>query len=210
VLEVAGFNVTVERTAATALAAIGGQEPDLLLLDLGLPDMDGKDVIDHTRRYSRLPIIVLSARGSEQEKVDALDRGANDYMAKPFGVHELLARVRAVLRSASATPRSEEFRRRGIGIDFRERRMTIGENQYRLSKREVELLRVLVNAHGQIVSNKQILSEIWGSESEADTQYVRVLVMQLRQKICADPSRPQYLIAEPGLGYRFALPDNDW
>lgn len=210
VLEVSGYEVTIARTGDGALNQLETSPPDLMLLDLGLPDMDGKDVISRARASLNLPIIVLSARGSEQEKVEALDCGANDYLAKPFGVNELLARVRAALRVVTPGTRVDRFERKNFVIDFQERKIRIGENMHRLSGREVELLRVLINARGRVVGHKEILSEIWGAKTDADSQYVRVLVMQLRQKICVDPARPKFLISEPGLGYRLALPHDDW
>lgn len=209
-LEVSGYEVMIARTGNAALSLLESSPADLMLLDLGLPDMDGKDVIARVRENLNFPIIVLSARGSEQEKVEALDCGANDYLAKPFGVNELLARVRAALRAASPGVRVDRFERKGFSIDFQERKIRIEQNVHRLSGREIELLRVLIGARGRVVSHKELLSEIWGAKTDADSQYVRVLVMQLRQKICVDPAKPQFLISEPGLGYRLALPNDDW
>lgn len=205
-LEAAGYTVTVARNAAQALETIANVRVDAMILDLGLPDRDGKEVIAETRNVRNLPIIVLSARGSESEKIEALDLGAIDYVAKPFAIGELLARLRVALRRQVNLPAQTKFAAKGVEIDFASRRMVINKSVFRLSSRETKLLQVFVAARGEIVSHDDIISAVWKDKSNADTQYVRVLVNQLRQKIEAEPDATRMLVTEPGLGYRLALP----
>lgn len=205
-LESAGYSVQTAMDGASALAAMASETIDVVILDLGLPDMDGKDIISHSAKAGAVPIIVLSARGSESEKIDALDRGAQDYIAKPFTVGELLARVRVALRPPGLPKPSDEFRSGHVHVEFARRRITIGPSQFRLSAREVELLRVLIGAQSQIVSHRQLIAAIWPHKADVDTQYVRVLVNQLRQKIEPEPLAANILVTEAGLGYRFGLP----
>lgn len=205
-LEAAGYAVTVARSATQALEILATIRVDAMILDLGLPDRDGKDVIIESKHVRSVPIIVLSARGTESEKIEALDMGAVDYVAKPFAIGELLARLRVALRRHINVPVQSKFAAKGVEIDFASRRMVINKSVFRLSSRETKLLAVFVAARGEIVSHEDIINAVWKDKSNADTQYVRVLVNQLRQKIEAEPDATRMLVTEPGLGYRLALP----
>ena len=209
-LEAAGYDVETKMDGASAKEALSAGRVDVVILDLGLPDMDGKEVITYAAQNIHVPIIVLSARGSETEKIDALDRGARDYIAKPFTVGELLARLRAVLRPPQPAKSRDEFRAKGLYIDFANRHLAVGKSRFRLSGRETELLKALVAAHGEIVSHRQLVSAIWPNKGDVETQYVRVLVNQLRQKIEPEPAGAKLLVTESGLGYRLGLPEDDW
>lgn len=208
-LETAGYIVQTATDGASALESLSSPGIDAMILDLGLPDMDGKEIITQAARESHIPIIVLSARGSETEKIDALDRGARDYIPKPFTIGELLARLRAVLRPPKPPRAGDQFYAKDLHIDFANRRMTVRTTQFRLSGRETELLRVLAGARGQVVSHRQLISAIWTNKSDVDSQYVRVLVNQLRQKIESEPGGTGILLTEAGLGYRLGIPDSD-
>jgi two-component system KDP operon response regulator KdpE len=179
-----------------------------VILDLGLPDMDGKEVIQRVREWSDVPIIVLSARDLESEKIAALDLGADDFVNKPVGVGELLARLRAALRGRerrfSAQPK---FQFGELEINFPARRVIVGGDEVKLTPREYQLLRILAGHAGQVVTHRQIITAVWGADSNADAQFVRVLMAQLRQKLEADPGSPQLLLTEPGIGYRLTCDD---
>ena len=176
---------------------------DLVILDLGLPDMDGKEVIRHLREWSDAPIIVLSARELEAEKVAALDAGADDYVNKPVGIDELMARIRASLRGRERRFNSDAIVRvQDLEIDFARRRATIDGEEVRLSLREYDLIRTLARHAGRVVTHRQVIAAVWGPDAQVDSQSVRVLVAQLRQKIEAEPSSPRLLLNEPGVGYR--------
>jgi two-component system KDP operon response regulator KdpE len=204
-LTAAGFIVIPAENGEGALALLAAEPCDVVILDLGLPDMDGKDVIQRIREWSDAPIIVLSARDLESEKIAALDVGGDDFVNKPVGVGELLARIRAVMRGRerrfSAQPR---FQFGGLEINFPARRVLIEGDEIRLTPREYQLLRILARHAGQVVTHKQIVTAVWGADSNADAQFARVLVAQLRQKLEADPSNPQFLLTEPGIGYRLS------
>jgi len=200
----AGYDVTSARTGIDAMQHMIREEFSVVLLDLGLPDMDGKDVIAEARAISRAPFLVISARGSETEKIAALDMGANDYVAKPFDMGELLARIRVALRPACPRPQ-ETAGAAGLVIDFATRRAIIGNDSVSLSKKEIQLLQMLADAKGGIVSHDQIIAEIWGRGTEADYMNVRVLAWQVRRKIEPDASAPRFLIAEAREGYRLKL-----
>lgn len=200
----AGHSVNVARTGREALAAIQSKTFDVMLLDLGLPDLDGQDIIVLTSTYARIPIIVVSARGSESEKIRALDKGARDYLAKPFDMDELLARIRAVLRTQSAqtAPAREN---QSLTIDFTRRQAAVNGTAVRLSGKEVQLLQLLVDANGAVVSHDELIQAIWGKSTVDGVLQLRVLTWQARRKIELQPSNPQHLISEPGLGYRLSL-----
>lgn len=200
----AGYEVTSARTGIDAMQHMIREEFSVVLLDLGLPDMDGKEVITEARAISRAPFLVISARGSETEKIAALDMGANDYVAKPFDMGELLARIRVALRPACTRPQ-EKAGASGLVIDFATRRAIIGNESVSLSKKEIQLLQMLADAKGAIVSHDQIIAEIWGRGTEADYMNVRVLAWQVRRKIEPDASAPRFLIAEAREGYRLKL-----
>jgi two-component system KDP operon response regulator KdpE len=184
--------------------------PDLVILDLGLPDIDGLDVTRRLREWSAVPIIVVSARGKEQDKVVALDAGADDYLTKPFGAGELLARVRVALRhAASANPATGEpvFTVGQLQVDLLRRVVTSGGREIHLTPNEFKLLATLVKHAGMVVTHQQVLKEVWGLGSNQQSHYVRVYMNQLRQKLEEDPARPKYLLTEQGVGYRLAVDD---
>lgn len=202
-LETEGFQIVAVENASQALGAVAQVKPDLMILDLGLPDQDGLEVIRQVRTASALPIVVLSVRSDEPGKVAALDAGADDYMVKPFGVEELLARVRTALRHRlQQKGLGPVFRLRDLAIDFMAHRVAIGEAEIRLSKREFELLRLLAEHAGKVMTHRQILTSVWGEAHHDDVEYLRVYVRQLRQKLNDDPVSPRFIETEPGVGYR--------
>ena len=204
-LEANDYQMTSAGTAAEALKRIAADAPDLVLLDLGLPDGDGKDVIRRAREWSDLPVIVLSAREREAEKIEALDLGADDYVNKPFNVGELMARMRAALRHRMQ--RNAEVPVLSVGgleIDSVRHRVTRGGAEIKLTPREFELLSFLARHAGRVVTHKQILTAVWGPSHSEDTQYLRVYIGQLRQKIEKRPDDPEVILTEPGIGYRIA------
>ncbi|MDP3175223.1 MAG: response regulator transcription factor [Phenylobacterium sp.] len=203
-LAAAGYATTLAKTGAEAIACIANETFDVILLDLGLPDLDGKDVITQARATTRAPILVLSARASENEKIAALDRGANDYVAKPFGVGELLARVRVAVRPPFGAGAPGNYSSKNIEIDFRSRIAVVEGATKRLTARETELLRALADANGDIVSHEELVTRIWGVSGDADVMHLRVLAWQVRRKIEPDAAAPRYLISEQGLGYRLS------
>jgi two-component system KDP operon response regulator KdpE len=204
-LEANDYDMTSVGTLAEALKQIAAKSPDIVLLDLGLPDGDGKDVIRRAREWSDLPIIVLSARDREAEKIEALDLGADDYVNKPFNVGELMARMRTALRHRiqrkSETP---ILRVAGIEVDSIRHRVTRAGIEIKLTPKEFELLSFLARHAGRVVTHKQLLTAVWGPAHGEDTQYLRVYVGQLRQKIESDLQDPQIILTEPGIGYRIA------
>lgn len=200
-LAAAGYDVVEADTGRAALEQVGQQIPDVILLDLGLPDMDGKDVILELRKWTHVPIIVLSAREAESERIAALDIGADDYVVKPFHTGELLARVRAALRHRHSRAELTKYSDNGLEIDFESRRVTIAGMAVHLTRKEYELLRTLARHAGQVVTHKQLLAAAWGG-TVTDTQFVRVYIGQVRQKIEHDPSNPCLILTEAGIGYR--------
>jgi two-component system KDP operon response regulator KdpE len=201
-----GYQTLEAPNAKTALDLLA-QKPDLIILDLGLPDMVGHDLLRTIRaRNDRIPIVVLSSRGDEAGKVQALDLGADDYVTKPFGMDELLARMRAALRHQLQTQGERPIFRVGdLSVDLVRRIVKAGDREVKLSPKEYELLRVLVQHAGKVLTHKFLLRELW--DDLTDAQYLRVYVRQLRQKIEADPERPQYILTETGIGYRLRAPD---
>jgi two-component system KDP operon response regulator KdpE len=200
-----GYRVLEAVSGEEALLQAATRQPDLVILDLGLPDMDGLEVIRRLREWTARPIIVLSARGAETDKVAALDAGADDYVAKPFAVGELLARVRVALRHAARTGRAAGETVFGVGalrVDLARRQVWVGEAEVRLTPIEYRLLRVLVQHAGRVVTHRQLLREVWGPAQVEHSHYVRVYMANLRRKLEADPARPRYLRTEPGVGYR--------
>ncbi len=178
--------------------------PDVLILDLGLPDMDGADVIKGVRGQASTPIIVLSAAGQESTKVAALDAGADDYLTKPFGMDELLARLRAAVRRASPAPDEPVVVTGDFTVDLAAKRVTRDGRDVRLTPTEWALLEALVRNRGQPVTQRQLLQDVWGEQYQTEGNYLRVYVARLRRKLEPDPSRPRYLLTEPGMGYRFS------
>jgi len=202
-LETEGFQIVAAETAAQALKEAAQAKPDLMILDLGLPDQDGLEVIKQVRAAGPLPIIVLSVRNDEQGKVAALDAGADDYMVKPFGVEELLARVRAALRHRlQQQGLGPVFRLRELAIDFMAHRVTVGAAEVKLSKREFALLRLLAEHAGKVMTHRQLLTAVWGEAHRDDVEYLRVYVRQLRAKLGDDPANPRFIETEPAVGYR--------
>ena len=200
-----GYDVTVAHDGRTALTEAARAHPAVVVLDLGLPDVDGIEVLAGIRGWSATPVIVLSARSTSAEKVDALDAGADDYVTKPFGMDELLARIRAaVRRAAPTTPGAVDVvTTDDFTVDLAAHRVLRGDQPVRLTPTEWSLLELLVRHAGRLVPQKQMLTEVWGPAYENETHYLRVYLAQLRRKLEPDPARPRYLITEPGVGYRF-------
>lgn len=195
------FSLHQAENGHAALAAAAGVRPDLILLDLGLPDMDGVEVIKKIREWSKVPIIVLSVRDSEDDKVGALDAGADDYLIKPFSVGELEARMRVALRRSLQEVAEPVFRNRELEVDLTLRRVTLRGEEVQLTPTEYELLRVFVSNAGRVLTHRQILRQVWGS-AYSEQNVLRVTIRNLRQKIEPDPSRPKFLVTELGVGYR--------
>ena len=208
ILRSAGYTVEAAGTKAEALAALASRPPDALVLDLVLPDGQGVEVCEQVRRWSGLPILVLSAVGDEREKVRALDAGADDYVTKPFGTDELLARLRAVLRRSADIGGSPQLKIGELIIDVLDRQVVRAGAEVHLTPIEFDLLSVLAQHHGRLVTHRQLLREVWGPEYGEETHYLRVHVAHIRAKLEADPSRPRYLLTEPGVGYRLREPEN--
>ncbi len=203
-LDAAGYAPVRADTAADGLREIARKPPDAVVLDLGLPDMDGKDALAKARAFYDGPILILSARDRETEKIDALDLGADDYVEKPFGVGELLARLRVALRHRLQDQGAEPVVSVGdLTVDLVKRLITRAGEAIRLSPREYDLLAQLIRGGGKVVTHKQLLTAVWGPAHEHDVQYLRVFVGQLRQKIEPDPSAPALILTEPGVGYRW-------
>lgn len=203
-LEAQGFGVVEATTAREGISRCADSNPDLVILDLGLPDRDGSDLISEVRIWSKVPILVLSVRSAAEDKVEALDLGGSDYVSKPFSMAELLARVRALLRDRPRANEGDAVYRIGeFELDVARHRVTVGGRVLRLSRKEFELLHLLVRHAGRVVTHKHLLHEIWGRVHESDTQYLRVYVSQLREKLGDDPARPRFIANEPGIGYRF-------
>jgi two-component system KDP operon response regulator KdpE len=205
-LQNAGYQVLEAENGAEGLSEAASRHPNLVLLDLGLPDQDGLSVTTRLREWSKSPIIVISARGLEEDKVTALDQGADDYLTKPFGVGELLARIRVALRHVATegigTP---EFVLGDLKVDFSRRQVFVKSTEVHLTPIEYKLLALLVKNAGRVITHRQLLREVWGPNSVEHTHYLRVYMGQLRHKIEENPSRPLYIVTEPGIGYRIRL-----
>jgi len=199
-----GFRLLEAESAGLGLSLAASNNPEVVLLDLGLPDLDGLDLVRQLREWSRVPVIVLSARGREHDKVAALDAGADDYLTKPFGVNELLARVRVALRHAQREkePAASTLQLPGLRIDFARREVWADGREARLTPLEFKLLALLARNAGKVLTHRQILSEVWGAAHAGQNHNVRVHIAELRKKIELDPARPQRLITELGVGYR--------
>lgn len=207
-LEDNGYHYREAITAQDGLRQVGMQHPDLIILDLGLPDMDGLEVTRRLREWTSTPIIVLSARNQERDKVDALDVGADDYLTKPFGTAELLARMRVAVRHAIQVSQGTDdpvFKFDGLRVDLAHRQVFVDENEIHLTPLEYRLLLVLVQHAGKVVTRKQLLHDVWGPSYVDEMHYLRVYMGQLRRKLEAEPTRPHYLITEPGVGYRLKV-----
>jgi two-component system, OmpR family, KDP operon response regulator KdpE len=198
-----GYTVVAAPTGSSALATLDEGPVDALVLDLGLPDMDGVEIIRRVRSGTQTPILVLSARHASAQKVNALDAGADDYVTKPFGLDELLARLRALLRRGQAGTEDEVVEAAGFTLNFAARRAEKQGTAVKLTPTEWKILEVLTRQSGRLVPHRQVLEHVWGPAYVKETQYLRVYIAQLRRKLEADPARPRHLITEPGLGYRF-------
>ncbi len=198
------YQVETAETGAQALDSYARRRPDLILLDLGLPDTDGFEVIRRVREHGNTPIIVLSAWGAEQDKVKALDLGADDYLTKPFGVDELLARVRVALRHAARPAQGSEavYRTGDLEVDLEHRRVRVGGDEVRLTPTEYNLLKAFIAHPNKVLTDRMLLQQVWGPEYGGESHYLHVYVARLRKKLEADPQRPRYLATEPGVGYR--------
>jgi two-component system KDP operon response regulator KdpE len=207
-----GYDVEIAGSGAEALRAVSDRAPDLIVLDLGLPDIEGTEVCRRIREALKVPIIVLSARGAEADKVNALDLGADDYVTKPFGPEELLARIRVALRRVLSEDAIESgmLQAGDLTIDYDRRRVLRGQDEIRLTPKELELLTLLVRNRDRVLTHRAILKAIWGANAVEQPEHLWTLVAQLRRKIEPDPSNPQYLMSEPWVGYRFATgePEN--
>ncbi|MBX3567094.1 MAG: response regulator transcription factor [Rhizobiaceae bacterium] len=203
-LEAQGLVLEEEASGRSGIARAATAQPDLVILDLGLPDMDGKAVIARIREWSEVPILILSVRQAEEEKVAALDAGANDYVVKPFGIAELMARVRALLRSGGpGTSPEAEIVRGDLRVDLARHEVVLAGEPIRLTRKEFDLLALLARNAGRIVTHRQLLADVWGPAHEHDLQYLRVFIGRLRAKLGDDPSVPRFILNEPGVGYRF-------
>jgi two-component system KDP operon response regulator KdpE len=197
------YDVTLAATGAEALASAAQQPPDVVVLDLGLPDMDGRTIIEGLRGWTQVPIIVLSARTNQSDKVDALDAGADDYVTKPFGMDELLARLRAAVRRRSPGDEAPVVHTADFVVDLAAKHARNAGGPVRLTPTEWHVLEVLIRHQDKLVSQRQLLQEVWGPNYKTETNYLRVYMAQLRRKLEPDPAHPRYLITEAGLGYRF-------
>lgn len=203
-----GFAVFVAESGKQGIVEAGVRKPDLVILDLGLPDMDGVEVIKSMRSWSTLPIIILSARNGEQQKIDALDAGADDYLTKPFGFGELLARIRVALRHSYRSADSlnhELFQTANLKMDLLNRIVSIDDQEVHLTPIQYRLLSVLVKHAGKVLTHQQILKEVWGPSYKENAHYLRIYMSQLRQKLEANPTQPKFLLTESGVGYRLKV-----
>jgi two-component system KDP operon response regulator KdpE len=206
ILRGAGYGVETAETKEQALTSLAARPPDAVVLDLVLPDGQGVEVCQEVRRWSTLPILVLSAIGDEREKVRALDAGADDYVTKPFGTDELLARLRAVLRRSASAGSEPQVELGSLVVDVADRRVLKSGQEVHLTPIEFDLVRVLAQHRGRLVTHRQLLREVWGPAYGEETHYLRVHVAHIRAKLEDDPARPQYLVTEPGVGYRLREP----
>ncbi len=200
-----GYELIEAEMGKDGLALAASRVPDVVLLDLGLPDMEGLEVINHLRTWSSVPIIILSARGQERDKVANLDAGADDYLTKPFGIGELLARIRVALRKTQPADEGKPEASYSLGkikVDFDRRLVFRGSEEVHLTPIEYKLLSVLLKHRGKVVTHRQLLKEVWGPSYVEQNPYLRIFILNLRRKLEEDPTRPQYLLTEPGVGYR--------
>ena len=206
-LAASGYRIVEAEDAAAAMRSLAAEKPDLVILDLGLPDDSGVELISEMRKTSAVPIVVLSARHDERSKVEALDRGADDYVSKPFSMAELMARLRAALRHAfQAQGELPVFVSGDLSVDIVRRHVTRGGKEVRLSPKEFDLLRHLVLHAGKVLTHRHLLREVWGPAQAEEVQYLRVFIRGLRQKLEPDPTRPTHILTELGVGYRLQLP----
>ena len=201
-LEANGYRVVEAATGQEGIVQAAQHPPDVVLLDLGLPDMEGVAVLKRLREWSRLPVVVLSVRDREEDKIAALDQGADDYVTKPFATGELLARLRVALRHALPVAEDSVFRSGGLEVDLAARVVKLGGQEVKLTATEYSLLRLLVRHAGKVLTQRQILKEVWGPNAVEQTHYLRVYMAHLREKLERDPSKPRLFVTEPGVGYR--------
>ncbi len=204
-LSAQGFAVYEAANGQEAINAVVTSHPDLIILDLGLPDFDGIEVTRRLREWSQTPIIILSVREAENDKIAALDAGADDYLTKPFGTGELMARIRVALRRMANTPDGPVLQVDDLKMDISRRLVSVGENQISLTPTEYEILRLLLQNAGKVLTHHQLLRQVWGAAYESEMHILRVNISNLRRKIEPDPSRPHYLLTEPGVGYRIRV-----
>lgn len=200
------YSVDAVSSGRDALKLSAAQPPDAVILDLGLPDIDGKEVIRKLREWSRVPVIVLSARDQEREKVEALELGADDYLTKPFGTQELLARIKVALRHASRReqPAEQTYTYKELTIDLARRKTLMQGKEIHFTPTEYDLLSLLARKSGQVVTHAEMLREVWGRNAEENDHYLRIYIQRLRQKLGDDPLQPEYIFTEPGIGYRLS------
>lgn len=201
-LSVHGYDVEEIGTGKDAIIRAAMFKPDLLIIDLGLPDMDGKMVVKEIREWSKSPIIVLTARDQEQEKIEALDLGADDYVTKPFSTGELLARMRVCLRRIGSDDQDAVIQCGDLAIDLARRRVTVEGQEIKLTPTEYDIVKVLAQNAGRVLTHKQLLKAVWGNEYNEDTHYIRVYIGQIRRKLEQNPTQPRYIVTESGVGYR--------
>jgi len=204
-LSAQGFTIYEAANGQEAMNAVVIQHPDIMILDLGLPDFDGIEVTRRLREWSEIPIIVLSVREAEQDKIAALDAGADDYLTKPFGTGELMARMRVVMRRLTGKPDEPVLQVDDLKMDLSRRVVTVKENLISLTPTEYEILRLLLQNAGKVITHRQLLRQVWGTAYESEMHMLRVNISNLRRKIESDPSRPHYLLTEPGVGYRLRI-----
>ena len=206
-LKARGYEIDLAPTGEVALALAARNHPDLVILDLGLPGIDGLEVIRGLRGWTHVPIIVLSVREGERDKVAALDAGADDYVTKPFGMDELLARLRAALRRATPSEETAAVVTPDFTVDLVAKRVLRGKDEVRLTPTEWEIVEILVRNPGRLVTQRQLLQDVWGPQYSTETNYLRVYMAQIRRKLEPDPARPRYFVTEARMGYRFEPPD---
>ena len=203
-----GFKVFEADRGGQGIIEAGIRKPDLIILDLGLPDMEGVDVIKTIREWSVMPIIILSARSTEQHKIDALDAGADDYLTKPFGLGELLARIRVAMRHSLSSPEQDQsgvFTSGALKVDLLKRQVFVDDREVHLTPIQYRLLSVLIKNAGKVLTHQYLLKEVWGPSYRDNSHYLRIYMSQLRQKLEIDPAQPQYLLTESGIGYRLKV-----
>ena len=206
-LEATGYRVYEVASGQDGLALAAALRPDIIVLDLGLPDMDGMDALKRLREWSHTPVVVLSVRNADEDKIELLNAGADDYVTKPFSMGELLARLRVAQRHRQLTPESPVFRTGDLSVDFASRVVALRDQPVKLSVTEYALLRMFVQHAGKVLTHRQLLREVWGPEYENEVQYLRVYMTMLRKKLEADPANPKLLVTEPGVGYRLIVSD---
>ena len=205
-LEANGYRVLEAATGGDGIVEAAQRKPDAIVLDLGLPDLDGLVVLKRLREWSRVPVLILTVRDADDEKVAALDSGADDYVTKPFSTAELLARLRVALRHAQPLPENAVFRSGDLEVDWASRQIAVRGKEVKLTPTEYAFLRLLVRNAGRVVTQRQILTEVWGPKAVEQTHYLRVYAAHLREKLERDPARPELILTEPGVGYRLTAP----